>query len=51
MLTYEQWRKTINVNVDETIEQCLKDFHGIDASTEIESALRKEYDEYVKECK
>jgi hypothetical protein len=46
-LTYEEWRAIHAVRTTESVVSDLQKKHNIDANTEIEKAMRQEYDYYV----
>ena len=45
-LTYEEWRNTITVDVPESVVTALR---PINVQTEIEAALRQEYNLYLND--
>ena len=45
-LTYEEWRKTINVQFDDKLKEEIAMYHNVDADAEIEQALQQEYKFY-----
>lgn len=47
-LSYEEWRKRYTAAVSEETVSELQKYHSIDAHKEIEAALRREYDIYLK---
>lgn len=48
-LSYEDWleRNFGTVTISEEARQSLKELHDIDADSEVESAIRKEYEFYL----
>jgi len=46
-LTYEEWRLKHTAIVTDEVRKGLKEFHNIDADSEIESLMRKEYEFYL----
>lgn len=46
-LTYEQWRERYSIEITEQARTELKLLHGVDADSEIEQAMRREYDRYI----
>jgi len=50
-LSYEEWRAKYigTVTISEEAQKGLKDFHNLDAATEVESAIRKEYEFYLND--
>ena len=47
-LTYEEWRsRYAKVEISEDAITGLREFHGIDAVKEVESAMRMEYQRYI----
>lgn len=44
-LTYEEWRSKMRIEVSDDANNTLKELHGIDAREEIESALKRMYEE------
>ena len=49
MMTFEEWRATIQVQISERTQSELQRLHGVDAAAEVESALIHEYNRYVQE--
>lgn len=47
-LTYEEWRKTINVQIDDKLREEIAMYHNIDADAEIKKALQREYKFYLE---
>lgn len=46
-LTYEEWRKTLTIEIAEDLKNELKENLNIDAEKEIESAMCMEYENYL----
>jgi hypothetical protein len=46
-LTYEQWCEKIKISITDEARQALKEYHNIDADSEVEQARRKEYEFYI----
>lgn len=47
ILTYDEWRSKIRVNVSEGVEEDMLALHGVDVHSEIDVAMRHEYNLYV----
>lgn len=48
LLTYEEWKEKYMISITSDVVDDLKKFHDIDAYTEIENAMKKEYEFYAK---
>ncbi len=48
-LSYEEWREKFHgtMVISEEVKKELREFHNLDAGTEIEWAMRKEYEFYL----
>lgn len=49
MLTYDEFKERMAVVVTDDVRQQLKEFHNVDADTEVENMLKQEYQNYLKE--
>jgi hypothetical protein len=48
-LSYEEWKERMAVIVTDEVRKQMKEKHGLDADAEVEKALQKEYQNYLKE--
>lgn len=48
-LSYEEWRERMAVVVTDDVRTKLKEEFNVDADAEVEQALQKEYQNYLKE--
>ena len=47
-LSYEEWKERMAVIVTDEVRKQMKELHGLDADAEVEQALQKEYQNYLK---
>ncbi len=48
-LSYNEWKERMAVVVTDEARKKMKELHNLDADLEVEKALQKEYQNYLKE--